>query len=110
MKILHLISLALLLCLLNSCTSKKTDDSAALQKRVQAYLDDYNSQFQKLLYADNLAQWELQTHIVEGDTTSKNQAAIADEALTTYTGSEANIDSSKKFLQEKKKLTDLQAR
>src|SRR5215471_5465237 len=104
MKILQLVIGALLLFSLNSCNTKPHNDGATIQQRVQSYLDIYNTQFQKVLYADNLAQWELQTHIVEGDTMAKHRAAIADEALAAYTGSEANIDSSKKFLALKDKL------
>ena len=90
------ISAFILSAIIFSCNTDKKENGAALQQRVQTYLDSYNSEFQKVLYADNLAQWELQTHIVEGDTMAKHRAAIADEEYAEFTGSEANIDSAKK--------------
>lgn len=102
-------ALTLSLFILSSNTPKK-EDKKAIQKRVQTYLDSYNAELQKVLYAASLAQWELQTHIVEGDTMAKHRAAIADEAYADFTGSVANIDSAKKFLEWKDKLTDLQRR
>src|SRR5690348_12707140 len=81
-----------------SCnTANKKEDNSSVQQRVQAYLDSYNPEFQKVLYADNLAQWVLQTHIVEGDSISKQKADSTGELKAQFTGSIANIDSAKKF-------------
>lgn len=96
--------------LISSCTQKRTADNSKVQSQVQAYLDHYNQEFQKVLYTDNLAQWELQTHIVKGDTMAKHRAAIADEAFAKFTGSKSNIDSAQKFLAIKDQLTPLQVR
>ncbi len=93
-----------------SCNTQKKEDNRAVQQRVQNYLDHYNSEFQKVLYADNLAQWTLQTRIVEGDTVSGHIADSLDEQLSNFTGSESNIDSSKIFLEWKSQLTDLEVR
>ena len=110
-KSFHLvIQLFAILVLISSCSQKKTSNNSKVQNQVRAYLDDYNREFQKVLYTDNLAQWELQTHIVKGDTMAKHRAAIADEALAKFTGSKANIDSAQKFLAIKDQLTPLQAR
>ncbi|MFX5945165.1 hypothetical protein ABTE62_18900, partial [Acinetobacter baumannii] len=48
-----------------------------VQTQAQQYLDAYNKQYQKLYTANSLAQWNMLTHIVEGDTMQQH---IADEA------------------------------
>ncbi|MEO5675428.1 MAG: M2 family metallopeptidase [Chitinophagales bacterium] len=96
--------------LLLSCNTIKKEDDGTKKDRVQAYLDFYNKEFQRVLYEDNLAQWVLQTHIVEGDTVSGHLADSLDEVFAAFTGSQANIDSAKKFLEWKDKLTGLQVR
>jgi peptidyl-dipeptidase A len=104
-----LLLLSLIGLIITSCTPKASDNSA-LQAEVQSYLDKYNAEYQKLTCTDQKAQWLLNTHIVEGDTTDQHTASVADEALQTYTGSVANIDSIKKFMAVKDKLTPLQVR
>jgi len=94
--------------LFSACKSGTGSDAS--QKQAQVYLDSYNADYQKILYADNLAQWELNTRIVKGDTTSQVLADEADKALASYTGSKANIDSAKKYLAIKDELTPLQVR
>jgi peptidyl-dipeptidase A len=93
-----------------SCQQQKPSDASALQSRVQQYLDQFNTEFQKVLYASAQAQWELQTRIVEGDTVAKGNAARADEAFAKFTGSKANIDSAQVFLAMKEQLLPLQVR
>ncbi len=102
--LLALIGLAMAGC------KPKAPDNTAIQSEVQTYLDQYNAEYQKLMYADQIAQWQLNTHIVEGDTMDSHLASLADEALQKYTGSVANIDSVKKFMEVKDKLTTLQVR
>ncbi|MBS1593328.1 MAG: M2 family metallopeptidase [Bacteroidetes bacterium] len=107
MKQLLILSLAALIGF-TSCKSKEAD--ADVQRQAQAFLDGYNKEYQRLTYADNLGQWQLNTHIVEGDTMDQHNAAIATAALAAYTGSAANIDSARKYLKEKSQLTPLQVR
>jgi peptidyl-dipeptidase A len=102
--LLSLIGLVMAAC------KPKAPDNAAVQAGAQSYLDTYNAAYQKLTYADQLAQWQLNVHIVEGDTMDSHLASVADEALQKYTGSVANIDSIKKFMAVKDKLTELQGR
>ncbi|MEI7802880.1 MAG: M2 family metallopeptidase [Bacteroidota bacterium] len=92
--------------LIFSCNS--ANDKEKIQSQVQGYLNRYNVEYQKLAYESNLGQWQLQTHIVEGDTISSNKAAAADEALAKFTGSKANVDTVKMFLDKKDLLTPLQ--
>ena len=83
---------------LTACRGKKQEDNSAVQAGAQSFLDKYNAEYQKLAYADNLGQWDLNTHIVEGDTMAQHKSSIASQALADYTGSVANIDSAKKYL------------
>lgn len=103
-KILYLLALPILFAACNSGSKEK------LQADVQGYLDRYNQTYQKLLIASNEGQWTLQTHIVEGDTLTSKQTAAADEAYAKFTGSKANIDTAKMYLQSKDQLLPLQVR
>lgn len=96
---------------ITACKSgEKTADNSAIQAAAQNYLNDYNSNYQKYYEASSEGQWVLNTHIVEGDTMASHNAAIADEAFAKFTGSLAVIDSAKKYLAVKDKLTALQAK
>ena len=90
-----------------SCNSVKND---TVQIHAQIYLDGYNKEYQRLSTADNLAQWKLNTFIVKGDTVSGNLADKTGKALAVYTGSKSNIDSAKKYLEQKTVLSPLQYR
>lgn len=80
------------------------------EKEVQSYLDDYNKKFQELLAAQNEAQWELNTHMVPGDTMATYNAGVADEAMSNFTGSKTNSDNAQKYLAHKDMLSDIQIR
>jgi len=84
--------------------------SQDLQKEVQDYLDSYNKQYQQLLKEASEAEWKLNTHIVEGDTLTSYNAERANEKFALFTGSTENIEKSRKYLQDKDKLTPLQVR
>lgn len=110
MKKIFLLPLA---AFLFSCGGNKTNEQAgesSLKKDVDAFLADYNIQYQKYLIASNEGQWILNTHIVEGDTAASNGAARSDEAMAKFTGSKFNIDKAKEYLAKKDSLTDLQVR
>ncbi|MGZ4101717.1 MAG: M2 family metallopeptidase [Bacteroidia bacterium] len=99
------------LLLLSSCGNKKTEaTTSSLQNEATAFLNDYNTQYQKYLTASNEGQWILNTHIVEGDTATANAAARADEAFAKFTGSKNITDIAQKFLAVKDSLTPLQVR
>ncbi|MFI5171178.1 MAG: M2 family metallopeptidase, partial [Chitinophagales bacterium] len=95
--------------ILFSCSEKK-QDNASLQAEVQTYLDSYNTEYQKLVTASSEGQWKLNTHIVEGDTMAKHNAAISDEAYAKFTGSKENITKSQEYLAKKEQLTPLQVK
>jgi peptidyl-dipeptidase A len=92
---------------INVCTNNKTNDA---NSALDEFLANYNIKYQELLYAQNQAQWEMQTHIVEGDTMAAYKAGLADKAMGDFLGSNENVSKAKMFLQDKSKLSDLQQR
>jgi peptidyl-dipeptidase A len=98
-----------------SCSTKNIQEggnkpSTPFQKEVQAYLDEYNEEYQKLYTAASEAQWALNTHIVEGDTMNAYKAGEADKAMAAFTGSKGNIEKTRSYLAKKNELLLLQIR
>ncbi|MGZ4059265.1 MAG: M2 family metallopeptidase, partial [Bacteroidia bacterium] len=89
----------------NSATADK-----ALQDSIQTYLDGYNKKYQELSTISNEAQWKSNTHIVEGDSTNAVATNKAEEEIAKFTGSVENIETAKKYLAQKDKLTELQVK
>ncbi len=83
---------------------------AEIQSDAQAFIDEYTAQYLDLQYASAEAEWKSNTKIVEGDTTNAYATRVANGALADFTGSIANIEQARKFLEQKNKLTDLQVR
>jgi len=103
-------TIMLVLCcslLAMGCQSTKKND---LQEEVQAYLDQYNQEYQKLLIDASEAEWKLNTYIVEGDTLTQKQAEEAEGRLAAFTGSKENIEKAKGYLEQKDQLTGLQVK
>ncbi len=103
---------AFIIICLAACNQQqnKTAGNELLQSQAKVYLDNYDSIYKRLSTASNEGQWLLNTHIVAGDSTASKAAAATDEALAKFTGSTANIDSAKKYLAVKDKLTTLQVK
>jgi peptidyl-dipeptidase A len=80
------------------------------QKEAQQFVDAYNGEYARLYYASSEASWATNTAIKEGDTLNAYHSRIADEALSSFTGSVENIENAKKFLALRDKLTPLQVR
>jgi peptidyl-dipeptidase A len=93
------------LLIFTSC-SQKSD----IQQKVQAYLDEYNKEFQKYLYEWNKGEWALNTRIVEGDTVTSKLAQDAQQQYANFVGSKENIETATKFLESNDDLTDLQVK
>jgi len=89
---------------------KNTASNNLISEQAQAYLDAYNKTYQKISYADNLAQWNLNTRIIKGDTLSQHLADEADKLLADFTGSKYSIDSANKYLALTDQLTPLQVK
>lgn len=96
-------ALCLSTVLLCSCSNENTT-----QKDAQKFIDDYTKEFVQLYANSSEAQWKFNTEIKEGDETNKLAAQAADEAMAAFTGSKENIESAKKFLEQKAELTELQ--
>ena len=99
-------TILILLIFFTSCSNKEKE----LQEKVQAYLDNYNKQYQKLYYESSKAKWNLNTKIIEGDTTASKDAREASEKLAKFTGSKKNSEKAKKYLKSANILTELQVR
>ena len=70
--------------------AKNADDGTimrAVRAQAQKFIDQYSDKWNELRYADSLAQWNTNTHIVEGDDTNAKAANAADEQLSNFTGS-----------------------
>jgi peptidyl-dipeptidase A len=96
---------------LYTCSPKPTgSQESSLQTEVQQYLDAYTKQYEKLYYDLSLAEWETNTHIVEGDTTNAYRSQIANQAFASFTGSKENIEKSRGYLEKKEQLEPIQVK
>lgn len=96
--------LSLSVCIFGSCQNAKQ----ATQADAQQFIDNYTRQYVQLYTNTSNAQWKSNTEIVEGDSTNTINARKADEAMAAFTGSKANIEQARKFLEQKDQLTDIQ--
>jgi peptidyl-dipeptidase A len=105
-----LFALLMLVPLFQSCNESAEEKKARLQEQAEKFLAGYNHEMQALYTTAAEAEWNLNTKIVEGDTTTQRIYEESRKAFTDYLGSQANIDSSRQYLEMKDQLTDLQAR
>ncbi|HLT80831.1 MAG TPA: M2 family metallopeptidase [Cyclobacteriaceae bacterium] len=96
------------LAVIASCKPSAEERKAALHSTADAYLAAYNDEYQRLYTAAAEAEWLLNTHIVEGDTATQRAYERARKAYTDFRGSQANIDSARKYLDQRDQLTPLQ--
>src|SRR5215210_4720888 len=76
---------------------------------VENYLAGYAQEYQRLNYASALAEWESNTHIVEGDSSNAARTRRANEELARFVGSAENIGRIRGYLGHRDRLTPLQA-
>ena len=89
--------------------SRWTDDvETPIQRNAQAFLDGYTDTFQELYYESGEAEWQANTHIVEGDTSNSERVQAANEALAAFSGSVENIEQARAFLAREDELTERQ--
>ncbi len=62
------------------------------------FLRDYDDRFRALYTASSLAEWEVNTRIVEGDDSRGRRVREANEALAAFTGSVAVIEEARAHL------------
>src|SRR5688572_26510744 len=113
MKINIFFFLAIIVLSVFSCKSDpapSTSEPSTEQTEAQAFLDSYNTEYQRLYYASAQAAWKTNTEIMEGDTVNAYNSRIADEALAAFTGSVENISKTRDLLNKKANLTPLQIR
>jgi len=99
------IFVGLLLLIAIGCSNESKN-----QKDVQAFLENYNKEYQKYGFGWNEGEWALNTKIVEGDTITSKNARDAQTKYAKFTGSKKNIEKATIYLQSKDELTDLQTR
>ncbi|MBS1772531.1 MAG: M2 family metallopeptidase [Bacteroidetes bacterium] len=106
----YLSLVAIIACALFSCNNNSGNESSQTQQDAQKFIDTYTEQYVKLYTNSSEAQWKAQIEIKQGDSSNTVNAAKADEAMAAFTGSAANIDSAKKYIALKDKLTEIQVK
>src|SRR5215217_5600660 len=103
-----LLALCLLLAFIpgGQRTVKASDPRAEAQK----FIEQFTAEWLQLRYVYNLASWNSNTKIVEGDETNARAENAALEKLTAFTGSKANIERATALLKQQDKLTPLQVK
>jgi peptidyl-dipeptidase A len=97
------------LCIV-SCSKSERKAKEIYHPQAASYLDGYSIEFKRLSTEANEAAWLLNTKIEEGDTVTQKLYEAAAKKLTDFTGSLANIDSSKKYLAIADQLSPIQKR
>lgn len=100
-----LISSYLLLSCHNSGSSPNTDAAEA-----QKFIDNYTKQYVKLYASAKNARWQSNIEIKPNDFTNAMIAQKADKDLAVFIGSKENIQSARKYLNPKYKLTKMQVK
>ncbi|WP_303311733.1 M2 family metallopeptidase [Hymenobacter sp. BT730] len=72
------------------------------------FLKSYSAEYQRLYTQSSEAEWRSNTHIVPGDTTNAGATTRANERMAAFTGSTANIQRLREFLDHKSELNDIQ--
>lgn len=105
-----LVLLAIVLCFAVAANNKRAAQAADARAEAQKFIDDYAARWNNLRTEYQLADWESNTRIIEGDDTNTRRTNAALEQLAAFTGSRRNIDAAKRFLQSRNRLTPLQAK
>jgi peptidyl-dipeptidase A len=80
------------------------------QQAVQNFLDSFHQGFLKVYYDYNEAQWQSNTKIVEGDSTSAVNERKTGDVYSQFVGSKQLIGRVKTLLADKNDLTELQVK
>jgi peptidyl-dipeptidase A len=76
----------------------------------QRFIDEYTATYVRLGYENQLAEWRSNTYIVEGDDSNAKATNETSERLAAFTGSRENIDTARRLLAERRRLTPLQVK
>lgn len=98
----------LLALALFSCSQSDEKSKEPFHAQADIFLQAYNAEYKKLGTEASEAAWLLNTKIEEGDTVTQKLYEEAAQKLADFTGSQANIDSSKKYLAIGESLAPIQ--
>ena len=98
----------LLILVLLACEAGSADTRA--NPELEDYLARFAKQYQRLTYESQLAEWQSNTHIVEGDSTNAVRTRRANEALARFVGGSDNITRIRGYLKDREELTPAQVR
>ena len=99
-----------LLLVVSAIACRADTEPKSRNAELENYLAGYSKEYQRLNYASALAEWESNTHIVEGDSSNALRTRRANEQLAHFVGSAENITRIKSYLEHRGRLTPLQAR
>ena len=108
-----------LLTLATACTVDQTEEGStdapspavvAFRDSLSTWLQQYETEYQRLFHEASLADWESNTRIVEGDSTNAVRTKRAKEAYAKYVGSVENIERIRGYLARTSDLTPLHVR
>jgi hypothetical protein len=80
-----------LLLLVLAIACRADAERVSRNAELENYLAGYSKEYQRLNYASALAEWESNTHIVEGDSSNALRTRRANEQLARFVGSAENI-------------------
>jgi peptidyl-dipeptidase A len=107
----NLVALVGAVLVLAGCSGRAPEpDAAAFRAAARAFLDAYTAEYARLDHASNLAEWDANTRIVPGDTTTAARVRAANEARAAFLGSTANIEAARRFLARAADLDPIDAR
>ena len=101
------VALPLVLLAASACSTPL--DSAA-QEEARTFLAGYTAAYLELQAAAARAEWDANTHIVEGDETNAARVQATGEALAAFTGSVENIERARALLARRDELGELEVR
>jgi peptidyl-dipeptidase A len=101
---------SILAAALSACTVVPASDAGSEAADVQAFIDEYEPEYQRLAYDWSLAEWASNTRIVEGDSTNAVRTRQAREAFLAFVGSNSNIEAIRGYLSEDAEISPLQRR
>ena len=100
----------LLLGLALLATACSTPVDPAAQEEARTFLTRYDAAYLELQAAAAGAEWDANTHIVEGDDTNAKRVQTTGEALAAFTGSAGNIQRARALLAQQERLGELEVR
>ena len=98
------------LCMLALLACQAGSAGTPANPELARYLAGYAKEYQRLTYESQIAEWQSNTHIVEGDSTNAVRTRRANEALARFVGSNENITRIRGYLNDRKNLPPIQVR